>query len=80
MHVLIKRKLEGPSVPELGQPTSINFDSVTVPLNRPTTGPSALAAYELQRSLTARPGRRSPRGRAFLAARPRSTWTAGAPR
>lgn len=51
MHVLIKRKLEGPSIPELGQPTSVTFDSVTVPLNRPTTGPAALASYELQRSL-----------------------------
>lgn len=51
MHVLIKRKLEGPSIPELGQPTSTTFDSVVVPLNRPTTGPAALVSYELQRSL-----------------------------
>lgn len=51
MFVLIKRKLEGPSVPELGQPTSATFDSVTVPLNRASTGPAALGSYELQRSL-----------------------------
>ena len=51
MHVLIKRKLEGPSIPELGQPTSATFDSVTVPVARPSTGPAALASYELQRSL-----------------------------
>ena len=51
MHVLIKRKLEGPSIPELGQPTSTTFDSVTVPVARPSTGPAALASYELQRSL-----------------------------
>lgn len=51
MFVLIKRKLEGPSIPELGQPTSVTFDSVTVPVARPSTGPAALASYELQRSL-----------------------------
>lgn len=51
MFVLIKRKLEGPSIPELGQPTSVTFDSVTLPVVRPSTGPAALASYELQRSL-----------------------------
>ncbi len=51
MQILIKRKVDGPSVPELGTPTSVTFDSITVPLNRPSTGPAALAQYELQRSL-----------------------------
>jgi hypothetical protein len=51
MQILIKRKVDGPSVPELGTPTSVTFDSITVPLNRASTGPSALAQYELQRSL-----------------------------
>jgi hypothetical protein len=51
MQILIKRKVDGPSVPELGTPTSVTFDSITVPLNRASTGPAALAQYELQRSL-----------------------------
>jgi hypothetical protein len=51
VQILIKRKVDGPSVPELGTPTSVTFDSITVPLNRASTGPAALAQYELQRSL-----------------------------
>jgi hypothetical protein len=51
VQILIKRKVDGPSVPELGTPTSVTFESITVPLNRASTGPAALAQYELQRSL-----------------------------
>lgn len=48
-YVLVKRKIDGPSVPELGMPTAVTFDSVRVPLVRPSTGPNALAAYQLER-------------------------------
>jgi hypothetical protein len=49
-YVLVKRKVDGPSIPELGQPVALTFDSVRVPLNRPSTGPNPVAAYQLERS------------------------------
>lgn len=49
-YVLVKRKIDGPSVPELGQPVALTFDSIRIPLNRPSTGPNAVAQYELERS------------------------------
>jgi hypothetical protein len=53
VQIIIKRRADGPSVPELGTPTSVTFDSVTVPLNRPSTGPAALAAYQIERAANA---------------------------
>ena len=53
MQILIKRRVDGPSVPELGTPTSVTFDSVTVPLNRASTGPNALASYTIERATSA---------------------------
>lgn len=49
-YILIKRKVDGPSVPELGTPTAVTFDSVTVPLARPSTGPNAIASYVIERA------------------------------
>jgi hypothetical protein len=49
-YVLVKRKVDGPSIPELGTPVALTFDSVRVPLNRPSTGPNLVSAYELERS------------------------------
>jgi len=51
MQIIIKRRVDGPSTPELGQPTSVTFSSVTVPLNRPSTGPAPISSYTIQRSL-----------------------------
>lgn len=53
MQIIIKRRADGPSVPELGTPTSVTFDSVTVPLNRPSTGPAAISAYQIERATNA---------------------------
>lgn len=52
-YILIKRKVDGPSVPELGTPTAVTFDSVTVPLARPSTGPNAIASYVIERATSA---------------------------
>jgi hypothetical protein len=49
-YVLVKRKVDGPSIPELGTPVALTFDSVRVPLNRPSTGPNPVSAYQLERS------------------------------
>jgi hypothetical protein len=49
-YILVKRKVDGPSIPELGQPVALTFDSVRVPLNRPSTGPNPVSAYQLERS------------------------------
>ena len=53
MQILIKRRVDGPSVPELGTPTSATFDSITVPLNRASTGPNAISAYTIERATSA---------------------------
>lgn len=50
VQIIVKRRTDGPSVPELGTPTSVTFDSVTVPLTRPSTGPAAISSYEIDRS------------------------------
>lgn len=50
MFVIVKRRIDGPSVPELGTPTSVTFSSVTVPLLRPSTGPNPISSYLIQRS------------------------------
>lgn len=52
-YILVKRKIDGPSIPELGTPTSVTFDSVTVPLARASTGPNAIAQYVLERATSA---------------------------
>lgn len=52
-HIIIKRRVDGPSVPELGTPTAVTFDSVTVPLARASTGPSAIASYTIERATAA---------------------------
>lgn len=51
VQIIVKRRTDGPSVPELGTPTSPAFDSVVLPLTRPSTGPAAIASYEIDRSL-----------------------------
>lgn len=51
MKVILTRPIEGPSVPELGLPTSTSFDSMTVPLNRASTSIYPLSKYEIERSL-----------------------------
>jgi hypothetical protein len=53
MQILIKRKVDGPSVPELGTPTSATFDTVIVPLARASTGPNAISAYTIERATSA---------------------------
>ena len=50
VQIIVKRRTDGPSVPELGTPTGVTFDSVTVPLTRPSTGPAAISSYEIDRS------------------------------
>jgi hypothetical protein len=50
MRILITRSIQAPSTPELGTPTSTSFDSMTIPLTRPSTGYSPLARYEIERA------------------------------
>lgn len=52
MKIIVLRPVEGISAPELGQPTSDVFNSMTVPFTRPSTGSVALTRYELERSLS----------------------------
>lgn len=53
MQIIIKRRVDGPSIPELGTPVAITFDSVTVPLVRPSTGPAAISSYQVERATSA---------------------------
>lgn len=53
LQIIIKRQIDGPSTPELGTPTAPTFDSVNVPLVRPSTGPNPIASYSIERATSA---------------------------
>jgi hypothetical protein len=53
LRIIVKRRVDGPSAPELGTPVPTSFSSITVPLSRPSTGPAAIASYSIERATAA---------------------------
>lgn len=49
MRVIVKRIIVGPDAPELGTVVVVSASALTVPLARPSTGPTQIDYYELDR-------------------------------